>query len=63
MLSRWALKSALSGKKENQLDQRGNTFWGPIELVRKPYSVVDASSTYFFRDSQKIIASEAGSRK
>ena len=35
-------------KKENQLDQRGNTFWGPIELVLKPYSVVDASSTDFF---------------
>jgi hypothetical protein len=25
------------GEKQNQLDQRGNTFWGPIELVRKPY--------------------------
>jgi hypothetical protein len=36
-------------KKQNQLDQRGNTFWGPIELVRKPYSVVDSSSTDFFR--------------
>ena len=22
-------------KKKNQLDQRGNTFWGPIELVEK----------------------------
>jgi hypothetical protein len=42
------------GKKENQLDQRGNTFWGPIELVRRPYSVVDASSTDFFRHSQII---------
>jgi hypothetical protein len=37
------------GEKQNQLDQRGNTFWGPIELVRKPYSVVDSSSTDFFR--------------
>jgi hypothetical protein len=45
-------------KKENQLDQRGNTFWGPIELVRKPYSAVDASSTDFFRHSKKIAAFE-----
>jgi len=35
-------------KKENQLDQRGNTFWEPIELVERPYSPVDFSSTYFF---------------
>jgi hypothetical protein len=45
-------------KKENQLDQRGNTFWGPIELVQKPYSAVDASSTDFFRHSKKIAAFE-----
>jgi hypothetical protein len=25
----------LDRKKINQLDQRGNTFWGPIELVQK----------------------------
>jgi len=35
-------------KKQNQLDQRGNTFWEPIELVKRPYSPVDFSSTYFF---------------
>jgi hypothetical protein len=35
-------------KKQNQLDQRGNTFWEPIELVERPYSPVDFSSTYFF---------------
>ncbi len=35
-------------KKINQLDQRGNTFWGPIELVEKEYSAVDSSSTDFF---------------
>jgi hypothetical protein len=43
------------GKKENQLDQRGNTFWGPIELVRRPYGEVDASSTDFFRQFKKSL--------
>jgi hypothetical protein len=42
-------------KKENQLDQRGNTFWGPIELVRRPYGEVDASSTDFFRQFKKSL--------
>jgi hypothetical protein len=35
-------------KKQNQLDQRGNTFWEPIELVERRYSPVDFSSTDFF---------------
>jgi hypothetical protein len=43
-------KTYLTGsqKKTNQLDQRGNTFWGPIELVERTYSAVDSSSTDFF---------------
>jgi hypothetical protein len=35
-------------KKQNQLDQRGNTFWEPIELVERRYSSADSSSTDFF---------------
>jgi hypothetical protein len=35
-------------EKQNQLDQRGNTFWEPIELVEGPYSSADSSSTSFF---------------
>jgi hypothetical protein len=38
----------LNRKKQNQLDQRGNTFWEPIELVEERYSSADSSSTDFF---------------
>ena len=35
-------------KKAEPARSEGESFWGPIELVLKPYSVVDASSTDFF---------------
>jgi len=54
------MENYAEAEKQNQLDQRGNTFWGPIELVRKRYSAVDASSTDFFQERKKIAHFGAG---
>ena len=36
------------GKKQNQLDQRGNTFWGPIELVENHIQRLTLHQLIFF---------------
>jgi hypothetical protein len=45
--------------KKNQLDQRGNSFWGPIELVTNRLIVSYRSSKRFLQ-KKKILVEASG---
>jgi hypothetical protein len=53
------LKSGGIKPKKNQLDQRGNSFWGPIELVTKTLVSSYRSSNRFLQ-KKKILVEASG---